>query len=330
MAVLRKLSFRVAILIWVLGPTFLIAALVLGGSYARFFPSSGQAGIAIAVLALVGFGVPLLLGLLVSHFVAEPLKEFAMTVRMVRESNYAVKVPRSDLQEFDTLIVEFNQLTERLSREEGLRRDLLSDTSHELNTPLAALAGQIKGMKDGILEVTPERLDILAEQTDRLSHLVRELQRYAEIRSSATGLRLEKVKLPEVINAITELFHTDLQEKGVTLESALHPPTLLADSHLLERLLSNLVSNSIRHSGGDTISITFNGTQLVVRDNGNGVPKESLGHITERFYRLDPSRSRVTGGLGLGLAIVKEIVEAHEWKLETVNAHPGLEVIITI
>lgn len=324
----RRLSVRIALLIVVVGPTLFIGALIITAFYVR----SGRTHFPLVLLELptLAILIPLILGILAARLVSEPLRNLAAVIASLRQNNYQAKLGSSDVQEFDAVIAEVNELGTRLAHEEKLRRDLISDTSHELNTPVTALYAQLKGVKDGVLRMDQDRVQLLYEQAERLSDLVQGLGDYASIRSSAIRPHLEPVDLAKLARRLQRHYADELKTANLTLDLNLTSQPLQADPKLLERLLGNLISNAIRYSQGTQITLTYDGSMLSVQDNGRGIPEESLPDLFERFYRVDESRSRATGGLGLGLAIAKEITEAHGWSISAENIRPGATFIIEL
>jgi signal transduction histidine kinase len=309
-----------------MGPTLLIGIIILTAMYVRSGHNSPWLILELPALAIL---IPLVLGILAARLVSEPLNNLASVIESLRQNNYQAKLKPSDVQEFDRVITEVNELSRRLSHEEKLRRDLISDTTHELNTPVTALYGQLKGVKDGVLQLDPDRIQLLYEQAERLSDLVQGLGEYASIRSAAIRPQLESVDLSKLGARLRRHYADQLKSAGLKLTLDLTQASIQADPKLLERLLGNLISNAIRYSGGTEVTLAYDGRTLTVRDNGRGIPAEALPDLFERFYRVDQSRSRATGGLGLGLAIVKEITEAHGWTIAAENADPGAVFIIS-
>jgi signal transduction histidine kinase len=327
--VLRRLSVRIALLIIVLGPTLFIGAIIVTTFYIQAgHPRYPLIFIELPLLALL---IPLILGILAARLVSEPLRNLAAVLASLRQSNYQTKLAPSDVQEFDRVIAEVNELSARLEHEETLRRDLISDTAHELGTPVAALYGQLKGVKDGVLQLDPDRVQTLYEQAERLTELIERLGEYSSIRAAAIRPQLEPVDVARLVRRLQRHFAADLRTASLTLSLDLAAATpLQADPKLLERLLANLITNAIRYSGGSRLTLRYDGRTLAVADNGRGLPASALPYLFERFYRVDQSRSRATGGLGLGLAIAREIAEAHHWALTVANAHPGAVFMISI
>ena len=325
----RRLSVRIALLIVVVGPTLFIGAIIITTFYIR--AGHGRFPLIFLELPALALLIPLILGMLAARLVSEPLQNLAAVIESLRQSNYQAKLKPSDVQEFDRVIAEVNELAQRLAHEEKLRRDLISDTAHELGTPVTALYGQLKGVKDGVLRLDQERLQLLVEQAERLSDLVKGLGEYSSIRSAAVRPRLEAVDLTALCRRLQRHYADQLAGAQLTLELDLaSKKPLQADPQLLERLLGNLISNAIRYSGGTRVGLAYDGHILTVRDNGAGIPEASLPDLFERFYRVDQSRSRATGGLGLGLAIAQEIAEAHGWSLRAQNTHPGAAFVVTL
>jgi signal transduction histidine kinase len=198
------------------------------------------------------------------------------------------------------------------------RKEFLSNVSHELRTPLSS----IKLMLETVLEAPEEEARDLfvpqaLAQVDRLTALVGQLLEQARAESGQLKLSLRDVDLEEIARPIVASFEQQAWSKGVSLElSTLRPVRVEADPDRLAQVFVNLIDNALRHtSGGGRIRIELDARDsdavLRVRDTGEGIPYRDLPHIFERFYVVDRSRTRGSGGAGLGLAIVKGIVDAH-------------------
>jgi two-component system, OmpR family, phosphate regulon sensor histidine kinase PhoR len=205
-----------------------------------------------------------------------------------------------------------------LVRLDRARKEFLSNVSHELRTPLSS----IKLMLETVLEAPEEEardlfLPQALAQVDRLTSLVDQLLEQARAESGQLKLALRDVDLEEVARPIVASFERQASNKGVSLELlTLRPVRVEADPDRLAQVFVNLIDNALRHtSGGGRIKIELDARDsdavLRVRDTGEGIPYRDLPHIFERFYVVDRSRTRGSGGAGLGLAIVKGIVDAH-------------------
>ncbi len=205
-----------------------------------------------------------------------------------------------------------------LVRLDRARKEFLSNVSHELRTPLSS----IRLMLETVLEAPEDEardlfLPQALAQVDRLTSLVGQLLEQARAESGQLKLNLRDVDLEHVARPIVASFERQAGNKGVALElSALRPVRVEADSDRLAQVFVNLIDNALRHTadrGRIRIEIDARDSDAIlrVRDTGEGIPYRDLPHIFERFYVVDRSRARESGGAGLGLAIVKGIVDAH-------------------
>ncbi|HEX3670705.1 MAG TPA: ATP-binding protein [Candidatus Cybelea sp.] len=215
-------------------------------------------------------------------------------------------------------VVIFSDDQTGLIRLDRARKEFLSNVSHELRTPLSS----IKLMLETVLEAPEEEARDLfvpqaLAQVDRLSALVDQLLEQARAESGQLKLNLRDVDLEEVAQPIVASFEQQAANKGISIEmAALRPVRVEADPDRLAQVFVNLIDNALRHtSGGGRIRVEIDARDsdavLRVRDTGEGIPYRDLPHIFERFYVVDRSRTRGSGGAGLGLAIVKGIVDAH-------------------
>lgn len=241
-----------------------------------------------------------------------------------RQSTYGLSVyPLSDDVRTHGVVVFADDQTE-IVRLERARKEFLSNVSHELRTPLSS----IKLMLETVVESPDdEAADIFLPQVlgqvDRLASLVGQLLEQARAESGQLKLNLRDVDLEEVARQIVATFEPQASNKGVRLElQTMRPVRVEADPDRLAQVCVNLIDNALRHtpSGGSvTVELDANGNDAImrVRDTGVGIPYRDLPHIFERFYVVDRSRTRESGGAGLGLAIVKGIVEAHGGTVST-------------
>lgn len=284
--------------------------------------------ILIGLAALIGI---VLIGLLISRIVAKPLDKLGAGMKKLRQSHYKLHIEEDEPEEFNSLIREFNSLADELNRTEELRKNLISDTSHELKTPLASLMAQLEGIDDGVITMDKERIKLLREQVSRLHELVESLQDYARLRSHTLQPQLKNFHFKDIINKIFGQYKNNLAEKKISVQLKIQDDYILtADPILIERIFTNLFDNTIRYSQAKNITISADSQQIVFADDGIGIPAQHLQDIFERFFRLEKSRNRKTGGLGLGLAIVKEIIEAHGWKIAAriAESNKGVEFVI--
>lgn len=281
-------------------------------------------------LALFGIGAligAVGIGLLTSRTITRPLAKVGKGMEKLHESKYALRLEESESDEVNGIIKEFNHLAAELQRVEELRKNVISDASHELRTPLASLMAQLEGIEDGVLPMDTARVQSLRQQADRLHQLTEKLQDYAYFRSQSIKLRKERVSLLELVHRVASDFSDALSHKQTRLVISIPEElTLDADPLLLERIIVNVIDNAIRYAGAKTITIAAAENYLRISDDGIGIPEQHLSDIFERFFRVEKSRSRETGGMGLGLSIVKEIVEAHGWQIVARKPDNGIGV----
>ena len=224
----------------------------------------------------------------------------------------------------------------RLKEAERFRKQYLGNVAHELKTPIFNIQGYISTLLDGGLEdelINRKYLERAEKSIDRLINIVNDLDTISKLESSMNRLEMERFDIVALAREIAEQAEIEADRKGIEIsvkgaENLPSPFWVLADKHYIGQVFVNLVINSIRYGkeGGCT-RIRFRDMLdkilVEVEDNGQGIGREDLPRIFERFYRTDKGRSREQGGTGLGLAIVKHIVEAHGERI-TVRSEPGV------
>jgi len=275
----------------------------------------------IAVAA--GVAVAVIISLLISRSIAAPVKAIAQASRRIAEGHYSerVKAPASDRQkdvdEIGGLGVNFNHMAESLEKTETMRRQLLADVSHELRTPLTTIRGTAEGLMDGVVQPDLETYRVLLAEAERMQHLVEDIQELSRVEAGQYQLQITKFFIKELLNRLEKRFDFQFSEAGINLY--IPDPgdiEMLADINRVDQVLQNLVGNALKytHLGGTVevrVSQDETGTHFSVVDNGRGLTHEDLKLVFTRFYRVDTSRARETGGSGIGLTIAKEWVEAH-------------------
>tara|TARA_B100000315_G_scaffold215101_1_gene214150 strand:+ start:252 stop:1043 length:792 start_codon:yes stop_codon:yes gene_type:complete len=224
--------------------------------------------------------------------------------------------------EISQLARTFNSMAEDLERAEGQRRSLMADVAHELRTPLSNIQGYIEAVRDGLLQPDASTMDTIHQQVLHLARLVEDLRLLALAEAGALTLTWRPESLEDVLRRAVEPFRPRAEAKGVALSLEIPPrlPLLEMDRTRIAQVVANLLENAIVHTpegGRVTVSAEMAGPEsramakVIVADTGEGLPPEDLPLVFERFYRVDCSRTRSTGGAGLGLTIAKQLVEAH-------------------
>ena len=221
---------------------------------------------------------------------------------------------------------------DQLKKLEAFRREFIADISHELKTPIFAAQGFVHTLLDGAVDEKAVRKKFLrkaAKSLDGLDVLVQDLLTLSHIETGQIKMRFQEIDLYALTQEVIEQFKGESNKKEVSLriEGAVRKVLVYADWQRITQVMTNLISNAVKHSDEDgEVVVTFNTKKksVVTRvtDFGEGIPDEHINRIFERFYRVDKSRSREKGGTGLGLAIVKHILEGHQSKPEVESA-PG-------
>jgi two-component system phosphate regulon sensor histidine kinase PhoR len=227
-------------------------------------------------------------------------------------------------------ILVFHDLT-RLKQLESARKDFVANVSHELRTPLSLIKGYVETLLDGARdnpEVAVKFLQTIDRNAERLKLLIEDLLTISELESGRVTLNLQGVALVPLAEKVFGDLKTRAIARNVTLLNQIPNVTVRADPDRLEQVLSNLVDNAIKYGRAGGL-VTASGRMLddghlevIVQDDGPGIPGEALERVFERFYRVDKARSREQGGTGLGLSIVKHIVQSHGGKVWAKSA-PG-------
>ena len=266
-----------------------------------------------------------LLGGVLAYFVSgralRPLRAFASQVENVQPSNLAdMKISEDVLPEFQQFSKSFNSMIDRLDEGFSAQRQFTGNAAHELRTPLALMQAQVELFSAEHPDMGPEEaafLELLQEQTEKMSQMTKTLLEMSELRSVPCNDRIELAPMvEEVLADLTPL----AEARGIALESS-GDARLTGSDTLIYRLVFNLVENAIRYSRPDTavrVSACEEGGRVVLRveDSGPGIPEQFRKSVFQPFFRVDSSRSREYGGVGLGLSLVWEIVALHGGTVE--------------
>ncbi len=296
----------------------------------------GRVNRAVWLAALVATVLAFGLSLLIVRTISQPLGRVASAAASVAHGDLTARAPVAGPAEVRSVAEAFNFMADSLDRQETLRRSMLADIAHELRTPLAVMQAQIEALTDGIFPTTPEHLEPLSGQARQLTRLVDDLRMLALADAGRLDLERSAVALPALIANLLAVFARESAAGGVAITSEIPEelPPLDADPVRLRQVLSNLLSNALRHTPpGGTIQVEAHHeasvARIILSDTGEGIRPEDMPHVFERFYRADRSRSRSTGGSGLGLAIARRLTEAHGGAIEAASS-PGAGTTVTL
>ncbi len=286
------------------------------------------------LLLILGFGSVLIL--IAATYIVRPLQLLTRATRRMAKGDFTVSLHTKRKDEIGELTRSFNVMAQELGTLEAIRKQFVSDVSHEIQSPLTSIKGFTQALKHKQLD-EPSRmrlLNIIEEESDRLSRLSGDLLQLSALEYEHLELKSDRYSLDEQLRKIVIAFEPQWSVKLINVELELQPLSIVADEDKLSQIWTNLISNSIKFTGsGGRITITAaeQGDQFVVRiaDNGVGVPEEELSHIFKPFYKIDKSRDRLVGGSGIGLSIVKRIVDLHHGQIEA-SSKPGEGTTFTV
>ena len=309
---------------------------IIGAVYAYEYDTEqaalleGLQGNLLRLSAVIGV-VVLVLSLVLSRALTRKIGLLQNAIRQVREGAYSHRANLPGQDEMAQIAREFDSLTDRLQTTETARRRFVSDASHELKTPLAA----IRLLSDSILqtdnidpETTREFVSDIGREAERLSRITEDLLRLTRLDSGVMG-QPEIVDVLPVLEQVMRMMDLVAREKGVELTyDAIGGCLVLAAKDEIHQVIYNLTDNAVKYSavgGSVQVSLRRAGEEVVlaVADNGAGIPEEDLPRVFERFYRVDKARSRAAGGTGLGLSIVRDTVEKRNGTVEVRNRPEG-------
>ncbi len=268
--------------------------------------------------SIVATAIAVLLSFLLTRTVLRPLSQMTEISQRVAAGDYSARVEVTSKDEVGRLGLAFNRMADSLEKIEGLRRTMVVDLAHELRTPLTSLRGYFEAMDDGVVEANKGTFRILQDEIMRLVRLVESLHQLTKADAAKAFLSRQEVDLPTLIGQALELDRFQFQSRDIAVETEMPADPLIVhgDRDKLLQVLRNLTQNAWQYTpdGGHlTVAAKEDGDGVTVsfRNTAAGIAETDLPLIFERFYRVDKSRSRDSGGAGIGLTIVKELVEAH-------------------
>ncbi len=263
-----------------------------------------------------------LIGILLARTFSRPLEDLDRAAGAVSQGCLDQQVPaHSSIRELATLGQSFNQMTESLQRSDELKNAFIADVTHELRTPLTVLKGTVETLEDGALDDREGRTKLLGSmkrETERLIRLVNQLLVLARMDAGALMLDLRELDLEDLVREraanLTPL--AAQKQVGITIQGqGKHLPKIIADRSRTAQVIDNLLDNALRYAPpGSEVTVQLEVQQgwitCSIEDTGPGITSAELPKIFDRFYRVEPSRDRTSGGSGLGLSIAKALVEA--------------------
>lgn len=284
-----------------------------------------------------------LLGLIAIWFITKKLNVIVQGIKQFQTGNLKARIPVKNNNELDMIGLVFNEMAqtiakniEELKETDAFRKELISNVSHDLRTPVASIQGYAETLilkKDTIKREDQDKyLEIIYSSCNKLKNLVSELFELSKLQTNQIRLNPEAFSIAELVSDIANKYRIISQKKGVSINTFLPKdlPTIEADLLLIDRVLQNLIDNAIKFcKEGDYINIDIrpdlpDKLKITIADSGEGIELDKLPHIFERYYKGE----KYSDSSGLGLAIVKKIIELHKTEIE-VSSQPGKGTIFT-
>ena len=273
-------------------------------------------------------------GLWIYRSIAVPLVKLKKATQNIKEGNLDFVLEVEGKDEFSQLCQDFEEMRKRLkeSTEEKIlmdkeNKELISNISHDLKTPITAVKGYVEGIMDGVAD-TPEKMDryvrTIYNKTNEMDHLINELTFYSKIDTNRIPYTFSKLNVEDYFSDCAEELGLEMETRGIELVYANYVEKdvqVIADGEQIRRVIHNIVSNAIKYmekpKGIIQLRVKDVGDfiQVEIEDNGKGIAAKDLPYIFDRFYRTDVSRNSSKGGSGIGLSIAKKIMEDHGGKV---------------
>jgi signal transduction histidine kinase len=304
-----------------LGEVYIIPDLA-GEPYATFREQSASTSRFLLLGGSLAIAIALILIFFLSRRITSPIDALANAARRLGGGDLSQRVQLRGEGEVAALAQAFNSMAADLDHAEQLRQNLVADVAHELRTPLSNIQGYLEAIRDGVMKPDAATIRSLNEEAALLSGLVNELQELSLAEAGELKLVYQAEDITNLIKQAVTPWQPKMAAKEILLSIDLpdNLPLVSIDWQRVEQVLHNLLENAVAHTGkGGNITVAAakqgDWVEVSVSDTGEGIPAEDLPNIFERFYRVDRSRARATGGSGLGLTIAKRLVEAHGGKI---------------
>lgn len=248
-----------------------------------------------------------------------PMRKMVAATQSFSKGDFTVRVPVESYDELGQLAISFNNMASSLATTETTRRSFTANVSHELRTPMTTIGGFIDGILDGTIpdDKRDHYLKIVSQEIKRLSRLVRSMLNIARIEAGEMQIKPDLFDVNDTVIRTVFTFEQPLESKHIEVRGLDYGKVMVeADPDLIHQVIYNLIENAVKFASEDGfIEIGYteddNETSVSIKNSGDGIPKDEIPHVFDRFYKTDKSRSRDKGGAGLGLHIVRSIINLH-------------------
>ena len=313
--------------VWVSGASNLLTEKDL-----QFRTSSYQA---MAFAACIAILLALSVGPIFSRRLVRPINKMSSTANAIARGDLSARTELHGQDEISQLGETFDAMAESIEKDKELERRLTTDVAHELRTPLMAIQSTVEAIADGVFEATPDRLETVSSEVQRLSRLVDALLKLSRLESKTPLSDIQKLNVGKLVEAIILTHEAYVLDANLKLKKEIEPEVYVdGNADLIRQATANLISNAVRYTPeGGTITIAVKKGEvmasIIVADTGIGFNQQEAKMVFSRFWRADAGRDRESGGLGVGLAVVKEIVDKHKGWISA-EGKPGVGATFTI
>jgi signal transduction histidine kinase len=293
---------------------------------------------AMALVSLAAIVLSLVLGLLFSRKLTQPVRTISATAQRLKEGDLTARSNVRGSDDVGRLGETFDEMAESIERDRELERRLTSDVAHELRTPLMSILATVEAMQDEVLPCDQEHLALVASETKRLSRLVDGMLRLSRLENGSVRFKMEPVDVVRLAGDIAASQRALLADMGLEMEfqNLMGADSLTAelDRDTMTQAITNILSNAMRYTpapGTITVRVSQLGDEaaIAVSDTGIGIAEKDIDRVFGRFWRAEESRNRVAGGLGVGLALTKEIIDHHHGHID-VESQQGVGTTFTL
>ncbi|MFO1444787.1 HAMP domain-containing histidine kinase [Bacillus sp. Bva_UNVM-123] len=285
------------------------------------------------VVGIIAFSIVFVL--ISTKYLVQPISRLKKATALIADGDFGIKLKTNRHDEIGELTSSFNTMARKLENVDDMRKEFISNISHDIQSPLSNIKGYMRLLKNSHLtDEDRQYIGVVDAEVNRLSNLTKQLLLLSSIDSKKGMMETKSFNISEQIKSLVRQYQWSLSEKGIMMSYSLPEAFIEGDPSLLHSVWDNLLTNAIKYNiENGEIEITINETELefiiTFKDTGIGMDKDVLERIYDRFYREDTSRTRIIEGTGLGLSIVESIIAIHNGRIEA-TSNKGAGTIFTV
>ena len=316
--------------------------------YSMNYDTTGNIGIWLTILVTIIDIVAVVMWIWIYKRILVPLDKLQTATKKIADGDLDYQLDERDFSEIPFLFKDFERMRIKLKEDEEEKKlsedaakELVSNISHDLKTPLTAIRGYVEGILDGVAsspQKTRDYLNTIYNKTNDMTSLIDELLYYSQVAEKYMSYKYEKIYVKDFFYEYVKDLYLELETIKIKFEYIVNvgiSTVIDMDKEQIKRALNNIVSNAVKYMDKEEPEIhlkvteTSDAINIQISDNGRGIDEKDLPHIFERFYRSDVSRNTKLGGSGIGLSIVKKVIENHEGSVVAMSK-PGVGTEVSI